>query len=159
MMSRRFVLVAALAVVCVLSGTAVRAEQGVASEVIAVERQALERWAKGDPDGFLSIYADDVTYFSPTEERLVDGRSAMAALLAPIRGKIKIHRWEMLNPKVQHHGDIAVLTYNVVNYERLKDGSERPTTRWNSTAVFRRIDGAWRTIHSHFSYTKPELKR
>jgi uncharacterized protein (TIGR02246 family) len=128
------------------------------AEVIATERSALERWAKGDPGGFLDIYAPEVTYISPSEERRVDGLPAMTALLAPIRGKIKIDRWEMLNSKVQRHGDVAVLTYNVVNYQRQPDGSERRTTRWNSTAVFKRIDGKWRTIHSHFSYTKPELK-
>jgi ketosteroid isomerase-like protein len=82
----------------------------------------------------------------------------MKAYLAPLRGKIRIDRWEMLNAKVQRHGDVAVLTYNVVNYQKQADGTERPTTRWNSTAVFRRIDGQWRTIHSHFSYTKPVLK-
>lgn len=158
-MFRRFAVVALLMSVCVGSGTTSTREQAAASEVIAVERKALERWGKGDPDGFLSIYADEVTYFSPTEERLVDGKPAMMALLAPIRGKIRVHRFEMLNPKVQQHGDVAVLSYNIVNYERLQDGTERPTTRWNSSAVFRRIDGAWRTIHSHFSYTKPELKQ
>src|SRR5688500_14471336 len=128
------------------------------SEVIATERAALERWGKGDPDGFLSTYAPEITYFSPTEERRVDGLPAMTALLAPIRGKIIIDRWEMLNAKVQGHGDVAVLTYQVVNYRRLPDGTERSTTRWNSTAVFQRIGGKWRTIHSHFSYTRPELK-
>jgi len=64
----------------------------------------------------------------------------------------------MLNPKVQRHGSIAVLTYNVVNYRKQPDGSEKAAARWNSTAVFRRIDGRWRTIHSHWSFTKPELK-
>lgn len=82
----------------------------------------------------------------------------MTALLTPVRGKIRIDRYEMLNTKVQRHGDVAVLTYNIVNYRRQPDGTEVPTTRWNSTAVFQRIDGRWRTIHSHFSYTKPELK-
>jgi hypothetical protein len=38
------------------------------ADVIATERAALDRWGKGDPDGFLSIYAPEVTYFSPTEE-------------------------------------------------------------------------------------------
>ena len=134
-------------------------QSGADAEVIATERGALERWAKGDPGGFLSIYAPEVTYISPSEEQRVDGLPAMTALLAPIRGKIKIDRWEMLNSKVQRHGDVAVLTYNVVNYQRQPDGTERRMTRWNSTAVFRRIQGKWRTIHSHFSYTKPELKQ
>jgi len=60
--------------------------------------------------------------------------------------------------KSSGHGDIAVLTYNVVNYQRHQDGTERQIARWNSTAVFLRIDGKWRTIHSHFSFTKPDLK-
>ena len=64
----------------------------------------------------------------------------------------------MVSPKVQCHGDIAVLTYNLVNYERQLDGTERQARRWNSTAVFRRIAGEWRTIHSHWSYIKPDLK-
>jgi ketosteroid isomerase-like protein len=99
-----------------------------------------------------------VTYFSPTEERRVDGLQAMTALLAPVRGKLRIDRYEMLNTKVQRHGDVAVLTYQIVNYRRLSDGKEQPTSRWNSTAVFHRVGGRWRTIHSHFSYTKPDLK-
>ena len=128
------------------------------ADVIAIERKSLDRWIKGDPDGFLESYAPEVTYFSPTEERRVDGRQAMTALLAPVRGKLRIDRYEMLNTKVQRHGDVAVLTYQIVNYRRQPDGTKQPTTRWNSTAVFHRAGGRWQTIHSHFSYTKPELK-
>jgi ketosteroid isomerase-like protein len=128
------------------------------ADVIATERAALERWGKGDPDGFLKTYAAEVTYFAPTHERRIDGLAAMTAALSAVRGKIRIDRYEMLNPKVQRHGDVAVLTYNVVNYEKQQNRTERQPTRWNSTAVFRRLDGKWRTIHSHFSYTKPELK-
>jgi len=159
MAHRRLILIVLLTAVCMGSGAAATVDQSSDSEVIATERKALERWGKGDPGGFLEIYADDVTYFDPLQDRRVDGRPAMTALLAPFRGKIKIHRFEMLKPKVQHYGDIAVLTYNLVNYELQQDGTERPTTRWNSTAVFRRVDGQWRTIHSHWSYTKPELKQ
>ena len=164
-----FILIAAATTVTGVAPTspklAKRAEAGPQAtqperdaDVIATERGALERWAKGDPGGFLSIYAPEVTYFSPSEERRVDGLPAMTALLNPVRGKINIDRWEMLNSKVQRHGDVAVLTYQIVNYRRQPDGTERVTTRWNSTAVFQRVEGKWRTIHSHFSYTKPELK-
>jgi ketosteroid isomerase-like protein len=128
------------------------------ADVIATERAALERYGKGDPDGFLSTYAPDVTYFDPTTERRVDGLPAMTALLAPMRGKLRIDRFEMLNPKVQRHGEIAVLSYNIVNYQKQADGPERVARRWNSTAVFRRLDGRWRTIHSHWSYTMPDVK-
>lgn len=128
------------------------------ADVIAIERASLERWIKGDPGGFLSNYASDVTYYDPSQERRIDGLKAMTAYLAPLRGKISIHRFEMLNTKVQRYGDVAVLTYNVVNYQRQPDGKEVPTTRWNSTAVFHRLEGKWREVHSHFSFTRPELK-
>ncbi len=159
MLHRRFVLIVLLTAVCMGSGAARMAGQSSDADVIATERGALERWGKGDPGGFLDIYADEVTYFDPTVERRIDGRAAMSAFLAPFRGKFKIHRFEMVNPKVQHSGDIAVLSYNLVNYQLGADGTERPATRWNSTVVFRRIDGKWRTIHSHWSFTKPDLKR
>lgn len=129
------------------------------AEVIAVERTSLERWAKGDPGGFLGNYAADVTYFDPSQERRIDGLPAMTAYLTPLRGKISIDRFEMQNAKVQRHGDVAVLTYQIVNYRRQPDGTEQTATRWNSTAVFQRDGGRWREIHSHFSFTRPEVKQ
>ena len=130
-----------------------------AADVIAVERAALDRWGRGDPQGFLETYAPDVTYFDPMQATRVDGLEAMKELLAPIAGKIKIHRYEMQNAKVQHHGDIAVLTYNVVNFIKDSDGPEKAGTRWNSTTVFRRDSGRWRTIHSHWSFNRPDVKQ
>jgi uncharacterized protein (TIGR02246 family) len=132
--------------------------QPAADDVIALERSALDRWGKGDVGGFLSLYADEITYFDPLQDRRVDGLSAIRAVYEPFAGKFTIDRYEMLNPKVQRHGGVAVLTYNIQNYARQADGTERPTTRWNVTEVFRRIDGRWRTIHSHFSYTKPDVR-
>jgi uncharacterized protein (TIGR02246 family) len=129
-----------------------------ADDVIALERSALDRWGRGDVEGFLSLYADEITYFDPLQDRRVDGLRAMRATYEPFAGKFTVDRYEMLNPKVQRDGDVAVLTYNIQNYARQADGTERPTTRWNVTEVFRRIDGRWRTIHSHFSYTKPDVR-
>jgi ketosteroid isomerase-like protein len=65
----------------------------------------------------------------------------------------------MQNPKVQQQGDVAVLTFNLVNYRRQGDGSERRVARWNSTEIYGRIDGEWRILHSHWSYVKPDLKQ
>jgi hypothetical protein len=31
--------------------------------------------------------------------------------------------------------------------------------RWNSTEVYLRVGGTWKIVHSHWSYTKPELKQ
>jgi hypothetical protein len=62
--------------------------------------------------------ADDITYFDPFQERRVDGLDAMKALLVPLTGQVRIHRYEMLDPKVQHDGEIAVLTFNLLSCVR-----------------------------------------
>ena len=129
------------------------------NDITAMERAALDRWGAGDPRGFLEIMAPEVTYFDPAQDARVDGLTAMTDLLVPFTGKIRIDRYDMINPMVQHHGDTALLTFNLVNYRTLADGTEQPVVRWNSTEAYARIDGRWRIIHSHWSYVKPELKQ
>jgi uncharacterized protein (TIGR02246 family) len=127
--------------------------------IIALERATLDRWGKGDPQGFLEMYSPDVTYFDPGQDKRVDGHEAMTKLLVPLTGKIKIDRYDMVSPDVKRHGNVAVLTYNIVNYLKQPDGSEKAAARWNVTEVYREADGKWKIIHSHFSLTKPALKQ
>jgi len=129
-----------------------------ADDIIARERGALDRWSAGNPAGFLDTYAADVTYFDPTTDKRLEGRDVIKARLEPARGKFKIDRFEMVDPKVQGEGDLAVLTYNLVNYSRQPDGSENVGVRWNSTSVYRRAGASWNVIHSHWSLLKPQLK-
>jgi ketosteroid isomerase-like protein len=58
---------------------------------------------------------------------------------------------------VDRAGEAAILTYNLVSYGRRADGGA-VVARWNSTAVYRLIDGRWKILHSHWSFTRPELK-
>ena len=39
-----------------------------------------------DPDGYLSLYARDATYFDPFGEQRVDGLDELNARMAPMRG-------------------------------------------------------------------------
>ena len=130
-----------------------------ANAIIAMERAALDRWGKGDPQGYVEIMAPEITYFDPVHEKRVDGLVAMKELLAPITGKISVSRFDMIAPKVQHHGDVALLTFNLISYQRQADGSEKAVARWNSTETYARVDDEWRIIHSHWSFIKPELKQ
>jgi hypothetical protein len=84
--------------------------------LIAQERTALDRWGKGDPGGYLSIYDPEVTYFDPARETRADGLPAMQAYYAPIMGRIKVDRYEMIAPKVQSRGDVAVLSYQLISH-------------------------------------------
>jgi ketosteroid isomerase-like protein len=68
-------------------------------------------------------------------------------------------RYAMIDPTVQRHGDVALLTFNLVNYGKLPDAPERVLARWNSTEVYLGTGGTWKIIHSHWSYIQPELKQ
>jgi ketosteroid isomerase-like protein len=124
--------------------------------IVALERGALDRWGKGDPQGFLEIYAPEITYFDPFQEQRIDGRDAMKALIEPLTGRINVPSYEMIGPKVQRHGDAAVLSYNLHSHARLPNGDSM-VVRWNSTAVYAQIAGQWKSVHSHWSFIKPNI--
>jgi ketosteroid isomerase-like protein len=148
--------VVVLAVASVSCGSAA---QETPPDLVAMERAALDRWGRGDPQGYLEIMADEVTYFDPMQEKRVDGIAAMKKMLAPITGKVNVSRFDMIEPKVQRHGDSALLTFNLVSYVAQPDGREIAVARWNSSELYGRINGQWRIVHSHWSYIKPELKQ
>jgi ketosteroid isomerase-like protein len=120
--------------------------------IIGKEREALDRWGNGDPFGYINLSDTSMTYFDPSLEKRIDGRKAFEEYIAPVKGKISIDRYEMINPKVQTHGEVAVLTYNLIDY------AKGDTSRWNSTEVYRLVQGDWKLIHSHWSFTRPPLK-
>ncbi len=126
----------------------VTADDDLADTIIAMECAALDRWGKGDPDGFLEICAPDVVYFDPSLKRRMDGLDELREYYEAIRGKISIDRYELLNPLVQIVGDAAVLTFNHVSY-----GGTEDEYRWNCTEVYRRSGDKWEIIQTHWSYT------
>jgi uncharacterized protein (TIGR02246 family) len=154
-MRKLFVLGLALCGGAVVNGAWSRAADAAqADEVISLERAALDRWGKGDPTGFLEIYAPEITYFDVGTQRRLDGLAAMTDYYRPITGKVKVPRYEMIGPKVQRHGDVAVLTYNLRSDAVQPDGKQ-VTVRWNSSSVYARLGGQWKVIHSHWSLTAP----
>ena len=125
---------------------------GVLGELMALEAAAMERGRKGDPDGFLDLSVADVTYFDPDTPRRLDGLQALAAEYAKGRGKIHYDVMEFIAPKVQVHGDAAVLTYRFFSTRLNADGSIAQRTPWNCTEVYARINGRWKIVHTHWSF-------
>jgi len=103
--------------------------------------------------------APEITYFDPAVEKRVDGLQAMRAYLTPFTGRIKVDHYDMIAPKVQRHGSVAVLTYNLISYGKMQDGPDTILARWNSTEVYALVEGGWKIVHNHWSYIKPELKQ
>jgi len=79
--------------------------------IIAMEKAALDRWGKGDPQGYLEIMDEDLTYFDPFQERRLDSLGAMKEFIRPFTGKIKVDRFDMQNPKVQRDGNMALTDF------------------------------------------------
>ncbi len=130
-------------------------EERIAETIIAMEKAALDRWGHGDPGGYLEISAQEVTYFDPDLEKRLDGIDALRKLYETIRGKVSVDRFEMIDPRVQVHGNVAILTFNLIDHSGKDEGRDPAKSRWNSTETYARVGGEWRIIHTHWSYTKP----
>ena len=132
----------------------------VSQHIISLERSALDRWIHADPDGYLSLYANDATYFDPFRDKRVDGLDELKARMAAMRGitlPFTEPRYVMIDPRVDLDGDIAVLTFNLVNYGKpTGSAEEKVLSRWNATEVYRRSNGAWRIFHAHWSFTQSQ---
>jgi len=119
------------------------------SEIVALERKAMDGWLQGNPDPLLAMADADITYFHVMTEKRVDGRATLKALIEPFRGRALFDSYDMLEPRVQVAGDAAVLTYILLR----RTGSV--TSRWNATQIYQRKAEGWRVIHTHWSQTAP----
>jgi uncharacterized protein (TIGR02246 family) len=135
--------------------------ESVLDQLVRLERSALDSWVRLDPEGYLDLYATDLTYFDATTERRVIGLEAMRERLAPMKDMkppFSDPRYELIDPRVQQHGEVALLTFNLINYGKLPGGAERELARWNSTEVYSRTQGRWKIIHSHWSFVQAQPK-
>lgn len=130
-----------------------RVSGGTAADqaIVAQEERALAQWAEGNPLEYLTIVADDVTYLDDLGAHTrIDGTEALRAYFTSLRGKIKPHRYELLEPKVQLYGDIGILTLHY----RASTIDGQPVAHWKATSVYRRVSGEWRIVHAHWSLVK-----
>lgn len=122
----------------------------IKATIIALEKQALEQWNSGNPDGFIDLSADNVVYIDPAFENKLEGKKALEDYYNSIRGKIKIDLFKMINPVVQLSSEVAVLTYN---YEAHRDDQ---VFKMNCTEVYKSESAnQWKIIHTHWSFVQP----
>jgi ketosteroid isomerase-like protein len=126
----------------------------LATTIITMEKKALEKLNKGNPSGYLEIYANDITYFDPFQEKRFDGFENVKTFYESMQGTIYIEHYEMIDPVVQTVGEAAILSYNLVSYI----GND--VFREKCTEVYsQQPDKQWRIIHSHWSLiTSPSEK-
>lgn len=129
----------------------------ITETILSLEQGINERWNKGDVDGALEMYSENVSYFDPLTQTRLDGRKAVEPYFRQFfEGKLNILRNDFPNPQVivSEGGDLAVLSYNLQNFLDDQHGGEKPGTPWNSTQVYRLEGGQWRIAHVHWSFTR-----
>jgi len=77
----------------------------VTETIIALETTALEAWLNGNPTPYLNLYSKDFTYFDPGREWRLDGWDRIKELYESMRGTVKMDKFEIINPVVQHTGE------------------------------------------------------
>jgi uncharacterized protein (TIGR02246 family) len=135
---------------CGLLAMAASPAPDVTSEIVALERQVMDGWLKGNPEPMLARMDPQVTYIHEITGTRLEGLAAVRQLCEPYRGRPLFDRYEIEAPKVRTTGtgNVAVLSYQLVTH------NGATTARWNMTQVNERAsDGAWRVIHMHASQT------
>ncbi len=130
--------------------------EGVLGELMVLESAAMERWRKGDPWGFVELYAPEITYMDSGTPSRLNGLEAMKAEYKIREGKIHYDVQEFIEPKVQVLDNTAVLTYRFFSTTLKSDGSILSRMPWFCTEVYVRKDGQWRIVHNHWSLIKGE---
>ncbi len=125
-------------------------QAAVTAELVALERQAMDGWTRGDPDPNLAISAEDVMYIDSGLPAPLEGLAAVKAFFDAYRGKPFFDGHDIVDAKTQVGVDMAVLTYRLI----LRKGAE--ATPYYATEVYQRRDEGWKVIHSHFSKVKQQ---
>ena len=142
------VLLLFLLVSCEMNVQSRQQTQLVEQLIIAKETAALDYWSAGDPVSFGKGFAEDATYFddvaAPTR---LDGKEAILEYFSTLAGQVPEHDFELVDPKVQVYGDVAILTlhyHGTINDTVLGEP-------WKATAVYRLQEGDWKVVHAHWS--------
>ncbi|WP_294143058.1 DUF4440 domain-containing protein [uncultured Sanguibacteroides sp.] len=125
-------------------------DEDIKATIMSLEKQALEQWNHGNPDGFIELSSDDVVYFDPALENKLEGKKALEEYYDRVRGKVKIDWYEMIRPVVLLSSETAVLVYD---YEAHRDGQ---VFKMHCTEVYKSDSSdRWRIVHTHWSFVLP----
>lgn len=126
-------------------------ERELAARIIGLEKSALDKWFNGDTSGYEKLWSkQSFSYFDSVLTERIDSHAEIEKVLKGIDGKLFADSYDFRNPRVQIGKDMAVLTFQLFAKTTLIDMA------YNCIEVYRReADGAWRVIHSTWSFIRP----
>ncbi len=129
------------------------ANQQTTDEIINIVKA---QWAAemADPTNVAEQFkniSDDYTEFNSDYSTRLEGKAiSMRLTEATSKDPGRNVAAEMLNPKVQVYGDVAILSYNYAGVAKNKDGVMKPI-RAKSSRVYVKQSGKWKLVHANFA--------
>jgi ketosteroid isomerase-like protein len=128
-------------------------------EILALLDRHLRSIWQGDLESYQATTARDVTFFEwYISTQRIDGldfhlreiaantRLSQARRTAGLRHEVE---HEVLAPKVQRYGDVAIVTFTLLMRYTTDDGVRH--TEQNETRIFHHRDAGWQLVHCHKS--------
>jgi len=146
-----FIMVVFLVFILTTSLIGQNTKNSVEVEVIALTYKLWKAENEHDMATRNKYVSDDYTEFSQAFSTRVDGKNKNFTLSdAGSSGSTSLAD-EMLNPKVQVYGDVAVLTYNFAGVRKDNNGNTI-NIKAKSTRVYVKTNGDWKLVHANFGY-------
>ena len=140
------IIAAALLTQSIIAQTNMSAEK----EVIAITYAQWKANMDKNTSEANKILSDDYSEFNGDFSTRVDGKNLNVKLAEAFdKNSDQILAAEMLNPKVQVYGDVAILSYNYAGVTKDKDGKIH-NSKAKSTRVYAKINGTWKLVHANF---------
>ena len=127
------------------------ARKAVEDEIVRIVKAQWAGEMQHDAAAAAKNVAPEYTEFNGDFATRLEGRDLSARLsAADFKNSGKLLAAEMINPKVQLYGNVAVLSYNYVGVTQDKDGRNEPT-RAKSTRVYVKQGSDWMLVHGNFA--------
>ncbi len=79
------------------------AQAQLAEEIIRLEKQALDKWFKGDTSGYRALWSqENFSYFDIASPVRIDSYAEICAFLDSIEGQLFAESYDFRNPRVPH---------------------------------------------------------
>lgn len=123
------------------------------SNILSLEKQAMERLRNSDPGGYLKLGAEEILYIDPALIKPIGSLKDLKKHIIEIQGQVHSQRAEFIDARVDSVGNAAVLTYNYRTTVLSAAETMIKQTLWNVSQVYYFRDARWQVVHSHWSYT------
>lgn len=113
-------------------------------------KTANDKWASGDPLGFMECAAPDIIWSDDLgAQNRVIGYEALKTYLEAFKGQIPPHQHVLIDPVYQFYNDIVIVSYR---YQGTFEGET--AAPWKVTSIYRYADGDWLSVHENWTEVK-----